>query len=114
MRFAVAVLLIFSMLTLAGCESKSQKLDRRIQKADQAMSEFDTAHPDYHNKCDAGYPPLGRNVSAEEKAAYEAKVKEHQAFCKPLDEQYKKIQREQWDAGYARQKAAEDNLINMH
>jgi hypothetical protein len=127
MRFAVAVLFVLSLLALAGCESKSQKLDRRIQKADQMVRDFDAAHPDYQKKCygggplyldiDAQYPSASLHLSltsAAEKAAYEAKVKARQAECKPLDDQYLPILREQQDARNARQKAMEDNLINMH
>jgi hypothetical protein len=127
MRFGVTVLLILAMLALAGCESKSQQLDRRIREADQKMSDFNTAHPEYHNKCHVGGPPYldidaqypraslhSSLTPAAETAAYEAKVKERQAFCKPLDEQYYKLHQEQLEAGNARQKAIEDNLINMH
>jgi hypothetical protein len=112
MRFAVAVLFVLSMLALAGCESKSEKLDRRIQKADRIMSEFDAAHPDYHDKC---YPILHgisyadqynrNNLSLGGKAAveaYEAKWKARPAECYPLDEQYDKLQRDQQDARNAK------------
>ncbi len=106
MRFAVTALLILSILALAGCESKSQKADRM-------MREFEAAHPEYLKKCDpvyhgmTGYPDipslgasalLGKKVSAEEKADYEAKVKARQAFCKPLDDQYGKLYGAIWEA----------------
>src|ERR1700728_230645 len=91
MRFRVLVLL--SVIPLAGCESKAHKVQR-------LQAEYNAAYPAYATAClnedSSGATRLltEQKLTAEQMAALEAKKKAREAQCKPQSDHLAQIQRE--------------------
>jgi hypothetical protein len=91
MRFRVLVLL--SVIPLAGCESKAHKVQR-------LQAEYNAAYPAYATAClyedTSGATRLltGQKLTAEQTAALEAKKKAREEQCKPQSDHLAQLQRE--------------------
>jgi len=91
MRFRVLILL--SVMPLAGCESKEHKVQR-------LQAEYNAAYPSYATAClyedSSGAARLltGQKLTAEQMAALEAKKKAREAQCKPQSDHLAQLQRE--------------------
>ena len=85
-------LLLLSTLTLAGCQSKAERV-KRLQ------DQYNAKYPAYAKDCldeTSGSARMltGEKLTAEQTAALEAKRKERDARCKPEADRLAQIQRE--------------------
>ena len=93
MRIVALSLLFLSILTLAGCQSKAEKI-KKLQ--DQYKAEYPTYARDCLDPETAGSADLltGKKLTQEEIAALEAKKKEREARCKPQADRLAQLQKE--------------------
>jgi hypothetical protein len=93
MRIVALSLLLLSTFTLAGCESKAEKV-KKLQ--DQYNAEYPAYAKDCLDPETAGSADLltGKKMSQEEIAALEAKKKEREARCKPRADHLAQLQKE--------------------
>jgi len=93
MRIVALSLLFLSILTLAGCQSKAEKI-KKLQ------DQYNAEYPGYAKDCldpeTAGSADLltGKKLTQEEIAALEAKKKERDARCKPQADRLAQLQKE--------------------
>ena len=93
MRIVALSLLFLSILTLAGCQSKAEKI-KKLQ------DQYNAEYPAYAKAClDEDYSGAarlltGQTLTKEQMAALEAKKKERDARCKPESDRLAQIQRE--------------------
>ena len=93
MRIVALSLLFLSTLTLAGCQSKAEKV-KKLQ------DQYNAEYPAYAKACleedSSGATRLltGEKLTAEQMAALEAEKKERDARCKPEADRLAQIQRE--------------------
>ena len=93
MRIVALSLLVLSILTLAGCQSKAEKI-KKLQ------DQYNAEYPAYAKAClDEDYSGAarlltGQTLTKEQMAALEAKKKERDARCKPESDRLAQIQRE--------------------
>jgi hypothetical protein len=93
MRIVALSLLFLSILTLAGCQSKAEKI-KKLQ------DQYNAEYPAYANACleedSAAAKRLmtGEKLTAEQTAAIEAEQKAREARCKPESDRLAQIQRE--------------------
>jgi uncharacterized protein YceK len=86
-------LLLLSTLTLAGCQSKAERV-KRLQ------DQYNAEYPAYARACldedTSGAARLltGEKLTAEQMATLEAKKKERDARCKPETDRLAEFQRE--------------------
>ena len=93
MRIVALSLLFLSTFTLAGCESKAEKV-KKLQ--DQYNAEYPAYAKDCLDPETAGSSDLltGKKLTQEEIAALEAKKKERDARCKPQADRLAQLQKE--------------------
>ena len=93
MRIVALSLLFLSILTLAGCQSKAEKI-KKLQ--DQYNAEYPAYAKDCIDPVTAGSSALltGEKLTPEQIAALEAKKKERDARCKPVADRLAQIQKE--------------------
>ena len=93
MRIVALSLLFLSTFTLAGCESKAEKV-KKLQ--DQYNAEYPAYAKDCLDPETAGSSDLltGKKLTQEEIAALEAKKKEREARCKPQADRLAQLQKE--------------------
>ena len=93
MRIVALSLLFLSILTLAGCQSKAEKI-KKLQ--DQYNAEYPAYAKDCIDPETAGSADLltGKKLTQEEIAALEAKKKERDARCKPQADRLAQLQKE--------------------
>jgi len=93
MRIVALSLLVLWTLTLAGCQSKAEKVK-------QLQDQYNAEYPAYAKDCldpeTAGSADLltGKKLTQEEIAALEAKKKEREARCKPQADRLAQLQKE--------------------
>ena len=93
MRIVALSLLLLLTLTLAGCQSKAEKV-KKLQ------DQYNAEYPAYAKACldedSAGAARLltGEKLTKEQMAALEAKKKERDARCKPEADRLAQLQRE--------------------
>ena len=93
MRIVALSLLFLSILTLADCESKAEKI-KKLQ------DQYNAEYPAYAKACleedSAAAKRLmtGEKLTAEQTAAIEAEQKAREARCKPESDRLAQIQRE--------------------
>ncbi len=93
MRIVALSLLFLSILTLAGCQSKAEKI-KKLQ------DQYNAEYPAYAKACleedSAAAKRLmtGEKLTAEQTAAIEAEQKAREARCKPESDRLAQIQRE--------------------
>jgi hypothetical protein len=93
MRIVALSLLALWTLTLAGCESKAEKV-KKLQ------DQYNAEYPAYAKAClDEDYSGAarlltGQTLTKEQMAALEAKKKERDARCKPEADRLAQFQRE--------------------
>ena len=93
MRIVTLSLLFLSILTLADCESKAEKI-KKLQ------DQYNAEYPAYAKACleedSAAAKRLmtGEKLTAEQTAAIEAEQKAREARCKPESDRLAQIQRE--------------------
>jgi uncharacterized lipoprotein len=92
MRPAV-VLVLLSVLALAGCESKNHKLQQLQEQYNAAYAAYTAACPD-DNTSGAARMLIGEKLTAEQMAALDAKKKAQEARCKPQADHLADIQRQ--------------------
>jgi len=93
MRIVALSLLFLSLLNLAGCQSKTEKI-KKLQ--DQYNAEYPAYAKDCIDPVTAGSSALltGEKLTPEQIAALEAKKKERDARCKPESDRLAQIQKE--------------------
>jgi hypothetical protein len=97
MQIVAHCLLLLSILTLAGCQSKTAKVR-------QLRDQYNADYPAYAKDCleqdYSGATRLltGQNLTTEQMADLEAKKKERDARCKPKADRLPRIQKEILDA----------------
>ena len=93
MRKVALSLFVLWTLTLAGCESKAEKV-KKLQ--DQYNAEYPAYAKDCLDPETAGSSDLltGKKLTQEEIAALEAKKKEREARCKPQADRLAQLQKE--------------------
>jgi hypothetical protein len=93
MRIVALSLLVLWTLTLAGCQSKAEKVK---QLQDQYNAEYPAYAKDCLDPATAGSADLltGKKLTQEEIAALEAKKKERDARCKPQADRLAQLQKE--------------------
>ncbi|WP_446743508.1 hypothetical protein [Silvibacterium acidisoli] len=89
---AIALVLL-SVLTLAGCESKAHKLQQLQEQYNAAYAAYTNACPD-DNTSGAARMLTGEKLTAAQIAALEAKKKAQDARCKPQADHLADIQRQ--------------------
>ena len=93
MRIVALSLLALWTLTLAGCESKAEKV-KKLQ------DQYNAEYPAYAKECldpeTAGSADLltGKKLTQEEIAVLEAKKKERDARCKPQADRLAELQKQ--------------------
>jgi len=93
MRIIALSFLLLSVLALAGCESKADKVKR-------SLDQYNAEYPAYAKACldedTSGAARLltGERLTAEQTADLEAKRKEREVQCKPEAERLAEFQRE--------------------
>jgi hypothetical protein len=93
MQIVAHSLLLLSILTLAGCQSKTAKVR-------QLRDQYNADYPAYAKDCleqdDSGATRLltGQNLTTEQMADLEAKKKERDARCKPKADRLPQLQKE--------------------
>jgi hypothetical protein len=93
MRIVALSLLFLSTFTLAGCESKAEKV-KKLQ------DQYNAEYPAYAKDCldpetaASGDLLTGKKLTQEEIAALEAKKKERDARCKPRADRLAQLQKE--------------------
>jgi hypothetical protein len=93
MRIVALSLLFLSLLNLAGCQSKAEKI-KKLQ------DQYNAEYPAYAKACldedSAAAKRLmtGEKLTAEQTAAIEAEQKAREAGCKPESDRLAQIQRE--------------------
>jgi hypothetical protein len=93
MRIVALSLLFLSTFTLAGCESKAEKV-KKLQ------DQYNAEYPAYAKDCldpetaASGDLLTGKKLTQEEIAALEAKKKERDARCKPQADRLAQLQKE--------------------
>jgi hypothetical protein len=93
MQIVAHSLLLLSILTLAGCQSKTEKVR-------QLRDQYNADYPAYAKDCleqdDSGATRLltGQNLTTEQMADLEAKKKERDARCKPKPDRLPQLQKE--------------------
>ena|SRR5258708_3685993 len=93
MQIVAVSLLFLSILTLAGCQSKTAKV-KRLQ------DQYDADYPAYAKDCleedNSGATRLltGQNLTTEQMADLKAKKKERDARCKPRADRLSRLQKE--------------------
>jgi uncharacterized lipoprotein len=93
MQIVAHSLLLLSILTLAGCQSKTEKVR-------QLRDQYNADYPAYAKDCleqdDSGATRLltGQNLTTEQMADLEAKKKERDARCKPEADRLPQLQKE--------------------
>jgi uncharacterized protein YceK len=92
MRIVALSLLVLWTLTLAGCQSKAEKV-KKLQ------DQYNAEYPAYAKDCldeTAGAARMltGEKLTKEEMATLEAKKKERDARCKPQADRLAQLQRE--------------------
>jgi hypothetical protein len=93
MRIVALSLLFLSLLNLAGCQSKAEKI-KKLQ------DQYNAEYPAYAKAClDEDYSGAarlltGQTLTKEQMAALEAKKKERDARCKPEADRLAQFQRE--------------------
>ena len=93
MRIVALSLLLLLTLTLAGCQSKAERVK-------QLQDQYNAEYPAYAKACldedTSGAARLltGEKLTAEQSAALEARRKERDARCKPEADRLAQIQRE--------------------
>lgn len=92
MRPAIALVLL-SVLALAGCESKTHKLQQLQEQYKAAYAAYTAACPD-DDTSGAARMLTGEKLTAEQMAALEAKKKAQEARCKPQADHLADIQRQ--------------------
>ena len=88
-----AVLFLFPILALAGCESKAHKLQQLQEQYNAAYAAYTTACPD-DSTSGAARMLTGEKLTAEQMAALDAKKKAQEARCKPQADHLADIQRQ--------------------
>ena len=93
MRIVALCLLVLSILTLAGCQSKDEKVKKLL---DQYNAEYPAYAKACHDPETANSADLltGRKLTQEQIAVLEAARKEREARCKPQADHLAQIQRE--------------------
>ena len=93
MRIVALSLLLLLTLTLAGCQSKAEKV-KKLQ--DQYNAEYPAYAKDCIDPVTAGSSALltGEKLTPEQIAALEGKKKERDARCKPVADRLAQIQKE--------------------
>jgi hypothetical protein len=93
MRIVALSLSVLWTLTLAGCQSKAERIK-------ELVDQYNAEYPDYAKECvdakTAGSGDLltGKKLTQEEIAALESKKKERDARCKPKVAHLAEIQKE--------------------
>ena len=93
MRIVALSLLLLSTLTLAGCQSKAEKVKK-------LLDQYNAEDPAYAKACvdedtsEATRLLTGEKLTAEQTAALEAKKKERDARCKPEADRLAQLQKE--------------------
>jgi hypothetical protein len=93
MQIVAHSLLLLSILTLAGCQSKTAKVR-------QLRDQYNADYPAYAKDCleedDSGATRVltGQNLTTEQMADLEAKKKERDARCKPKADRLPQLQKE--------------------
>ena len=93
MRIVALSLLFLSILTLAGCQSKAEKI-KKLQ--DQYNAEYPAYAKDCLEEDNSGATRLltGQTLTKEQMAELEAKKKERDARCKPQADRLAQLQKE--------------------
>jgi hypothetical protein len=93
MQIVAHSLLLPSILTLAGCQSKTAKVR---QLRDQYNADYPAYAKDCREEDDSGATRLltGQNLTTEQMANLEAKKKERDARCKPKADRLPQLQKE--------------------
>ncbi len=94
MRTVALSLLLLSTLTLAGCQSKAEKVKK-------LLDQYNAEYPAYAKDCldedmtsGASRMLTGEKLTAAQIAALEAKKKERDARCKPEKDRLAQLQKE--------------------
>ena len=92
MRIVALSLLVLWTLTLAGCQSKAEKV-KKLQ------DQYNAEYPAYANEClnetsGAARMLTGEKLTTEQMATLEAKKKERDARCKPEADRLAEIQKQ--------------------
>jgi hypothetical protein len=94
MRIVALSLLFLSTFTLAGCESKAEKVKKLVDQYDVEYPPYAKACLDEDMTSGAARMLTGEKLTPEQTAALEAKKKERDARCKPEADRLAQLQKE--------------------
>jgi hypothetical protein len=94
MRILALSLLFLSTFTIAGCESKAEKVKKLVDQYNVEYPPYAKACLDEDMTSGASRMLTGEKLTPEQTAALEAKKKERDARCKPEADRLAELQKE--------------------